>query len=215
MKILVKTNGSSFFTKNFNGSVNEIGASQIIADKNGVEKIPAPKNNFEIALEKGDFLIRTERSGLEAKISIHSLSDFKTEREYLNKETVVKAYALTSCMVLPYHAANGKTFDRPEAVSENLFECVEKSIHEAFIPKGGPSDLKVFEETIENAFSKKSVLDLRCIDCAELINGKCNLGHKLTEYSCSDYSLVTVMPEMYEEKIRCNTIDIRDSLSAK
>ena len=157
MKILVKTNGSLFFTKNFNGSINEVGASQIIADKNGIEKIPAPKNNFEIILGKGDFLIRTERSGLEAKISIHSLSDFKIEREYLNKETVVKAYALTSCMVLPYHAANGKTFDRPEVVSENLFECIEKSIHEAFVPKGGPSDQKVFEEAIAAFFEKNLI----------------------------------------------------------
>ena len=157
MKILVKTNGSSFFTKNFNGSVNEIGASQIIADKNGIEKIPAPKNNFEITLGKGDFLIRTERSGLEAKISIHSLSDFKIEREYLNKETVVKAYAFTSCMVLPYHAANGKEFNKPEAVSENLFECIEKSVHEAFVPKGGPSDQKVFEDAVTSFFEKNLI----------------------------------------------------------
>ncbi len=54
------------------------------------------------------------------------------------------------------------------------------------------------------------IVDLICIDCHNLFDGKCRLNKELRDDSCESYSIVVVMPEMYDQKVRDNIKDIYD-----
>lgn len=59
-----------------------------------------------------------------------------------------------------------------------------------------------------NKNNYKAIIECDCVNCEELHDGKCRLGHKLIEDNCKDYSIVITTPEMYEYKVRENAKDI-------
>jgi hypothetical protein len=59
---------------------------------------------------------------------------------------------------------------------------------------------------------KINVLDIICVNCEELHNGKCRRGYELKEDNCKDYSVIITTPEMYEHKVRENEKDIKQEI---